>query len=162
MFTQIKIAIIIAIALAVISGLWYIQFLQDEVRINQENAAKLAVAVEQQQAVLNHMKEDQAKIVAINADIRNKVSEQTQEVTSLRDRFDENKKGEARDFGSLAVKKPGLIENAVNRGTENALRCMEVASGAKLTEKELAATNAADINRECPSIANPNYKKETK
>jgi hypothetical protein len=35
---------------------------------------------------------------------------------------------------------------------------LEIASGSPLTEKELAATKPSEINRECPAIANPNYK----
>ena len=37
------------------------------------------------------------------------------------------------------------------------MRCVEIASGAPLTEKEKTATKKSEINSECPSIANPNY-----
>ena len=162
MFFQIKMAIIAVIILSGIGGIWYIKYLQDEARINAENAAKLMVAVAQQQEVLTAMKQDQQKIVAINADVKNKISQQTAEVTSLRTRFEENAAGDKRDLGNLAVKKPGLIEIAVNKGSDNALRCMEIVSGSPLTQQELAATLPTEINRECPSIANPKYKKDAK
>ena len=38
-----------------------------------------------------------------------------------------------------------------------ALRCVEISSGSPLTESEINATKKSEINRECPSIANPNY-----
>ena len=45
----------------------------------------------------------------------------------------------------------------MNKGGDNAGRCIEIASGSPLTEKELNATKKSEINPECPSIANPNY-----
>ena len=61
------------------------------------------------------------------------------------------------DREPLALEKPKLIEKIVNRGSERATRCVEIAGGSPLTEKELLATKKSEINTECPSIANPNY-----
>jgi hypothetical protein len=77
---------------------------------------------------------------------------------NLKDRFTTSASGEKRNFGEAAAKKPASLERAVNRGTVNALRCLEIASGAPLTEAEKNATKPSEINRECPSLANPNYK----
>ena len=77
---------------------------------------------------------------------------------ALKDRFNTSANGSSRDLGDLAIAKPVLIERAVNNGTKNALRCVEIASGAPLTEQEKNATKADEINKECPSLANPNYK----
>ena len=68
-----------------------------------------------------------------------------------------NGKGEVRDFGALANEKPKLIERITNKGSANANRCVEIAMGSPLTEKEKNATKKSEINSECPSIANPNY-----
>ena len=46
----------------------------------------------------------------------------------------------------------------INSASERAQRCVEIASGAPLTEQEINATKKSEINTECPSIANPNYK----
>jgi hypothetical protein len=45
----------------------------------------------------------------------------------------------------------------MNKGSVNAKRCVELASGAEHTEAELKATRKSEINTECPSLANPNY-----
>ena len=50
-----------------------------------------------------------------------------------------------------------VIERITNKGSDAAARCIEIASGAELTEQEINATKKSEINRECPSIANPNY-----
>ena len=49
------------------------------------------------------------------------------------------------------------MERLINRGTKNALRCLEIATGAERTEKEINAKKESEINRECPTLANPNY-----
>jgi len=46
----------------------------------------------------------------------------------------------------------------MNVATRNAMRCLEIASGAPRTQAELAAKNSSEINKECPALANPNYK----
>ena len=66
-----------------------------------------------------------------------------------------NKKG--RDIGKHAIQKTKAIERIINKGSIAATRCIEIASGAPLTEKEKNATKKSEINPECPSIANPSY-----
>ena len=65
-----------------------------------------------------------------------------------------------RDIGKLAENKPGPIGKVISKASKNALRCFEILSGSPLTESELAATKPSQLNSECPSIANPNYKPE--
>ena len=52
--------------------------------------------------------------------------------------------------GGFAYVQKLRADNAANR-------CIEIASGAELTEAEKNATKKSEINTECPSIANPNY-----
>lgn len=54
------------------------------------------------------------------------------------------------DIGALAVAKPELVENIINNASDAAIRCMELLSGAPLSEKEKGAKNENDFNRECP------------
>jgi hypothetical protein len=75
------------------------------------------------------------------------------DVDDLDKRF--NKGG--RDLGKASIERPELIEKVINRGTDRASRCIEIASGAPLTDAEKNATKKSEINTECPSIANPNY-----
>jgi hypothetical protein len=103
------------------------------------------------------MKEDIAMIKEINQEVNNELKRQKEEVKNIVDKFNVNAKGESRDIGKIAFRKPRAMERLVNRGTRNALRCLEIASGAILTEKEKNAKTESTINRECPTIANPSY-----
>ena len=63
-----------------------------------------------------------------------------------------------RDLGKTAMERPEAMERIVNKASDKALRCVEIAGGAKLTEAEIKATKKSEINSECPTLANPNYK----
>jgi len=79
-------------------------------------------------------------------------------ISNLRDRFAKiNASGKKRDIGALAEDKPKLIQRVINKGTKNALRCMEISMGSPLRENEKNATKKSEINPECPELANPSY-----
>lgn len=155
-------AVVALIIVAVIAGgAWYVTGLRADLAVSEMNNAKLQDGIRAQQDLMDQMRADIAQIQDINQDLRKETERQRAEFQSLSNRFSQNARGEARDFGALAAERPEAIQRAVNRGTVNAMRCLEIASGAPLTEKELNARTSSEINRECPSIANPNYKPST-
>ena len=80
------------------------------------------------------------------------------ELQNLDDKFNKtNASGKKRDIGDLALNRPSSVERVINRASDNALRCVEIAMGASLTEEEINAVTPSEINSECPSLANPNY-----
>ena len=157
----IRIVAILAIVLVVAAGLWYVTGLRADLAVSQENSKKLESTVAVQQQVIEQIKADQASIQKLNSELLGTVKAQQQDMQALNDRFSTSANGSARDIGDLAVAKPASIERAINIGSANALRCIEIASGAKLTEAEQNATKSNEINKECPALANPNYKPVT-
>jgi uncharacterized protein HemX len=152
---MIAVLIIVAICAA---GLWYVTGLRADLAISQDNAKKLTDAIDQQAAAISQMRQEQQQIRDINNQLNTTIQLQNKDLTNLQDRFTQNAAGQKRDFGKTAAARPEALERAVNRGTVNALRCLEIASGSPLTEAEKAASKPSEINRECPSLANPNYK----
>jgi len=144
--------------LVIAGGIWYVTGLRADLAVSQENTRKMVTAVEQQQATIKQIQQDQEKIRTLNNDLNTTIKLQNKDMEHLRDRFNSGANGEKRDFGKTAATKPNSLERAVNRGTVNALRCLEIASGAPLTEAEKNATKASEINKECPALANPNYR----
>ena len=63
------------------------------------------------------------------------------DINDLDKRF--NKGG--RDFGKIAKEKPKVIERIINKGSDNALRCLEIAMGAELTDKEKPTKKSKSI-----------------
>jgi uncharacterized protein HemX len=151
------IAVLIIVAI-VAGGIWYVTGLRADLAVSKENSRKLNDAVEKQEAAIAQMRQEQQQIRDANNQLNTTIQLQNKDLTNLQDRFTQNAAGEKRDFAKAAAAKPEALERAVNRGTVNALRCLEIASGSPLTEAEKAASKPSEINRECPSLANPNYK----
>jgi len=154
----VRILAVLAIVLVGAAGLWYVTGLRADLAVSQDNAKKLTDAVEQQQSAISQMRQEQQQIRDANAQLNTTIQLQNKDLSNLQDRFTQNAAGEKRDFAKAAAAKPEALERAVNRGTVNALRCLEIASGSPLTDAEKAASKPSEINRECPALANPNYK----
>jgi len=151
-------AIVALVILIVIAGAgWWITGLRADLAVRENNERQLSDAIKQQQEAMRQLQQDQARIAQANAELNGVIRMQNRDMDDLRSRFNTNARGEQRNFGATAAAKPQSAERAVNRGTTNAYRCLEIASGSPLTDAEKAAKTPQEINRECPSMANPNY-----
>ena len=131
----------------------YVMKLRSDNAILKANQIKLEEAVSSQKELIAKQQEDFKEILEANKKFNELVSALKKDIDDLDNRF--NKDG--RDFGKLAIEKTDSIQRIVNGASDKPLRCVEIAGGAPLTEQELNATVKSEINRECPSIANPNY-----
>ena len=155
---QIKIFIAVILMLGVGGVYVYINKLQKDNAILQANQIKLEEAVQDQQQLIAQQKQDFEDIMAANKKLDEQTKILQKEVANLDDKFSKiNASGKKRDIGDLALKKPKPVEKVINNASNNALRCVEIAMGSPLTEKETNATKPSEINSECPSLANPSY-----
>ena len=139
-------------------GFMYVKNLKADLATSEANNLKLEQSVESQKAVITQMKADFEAMTKIKAEIEKQNKVLLAEFKALDKKFNKiNGKGEVRDIGDLATKRPESVEKIINKGSNNAMRCQEIAMGSPLTEKEKNATKKSEINSECPSIANPNY-----
>lgn len=159
MFSQIKLAIAIAVVVALVALYGYVQSLRADLATSEANNAALTTAVEQQRQAIEQIQRDVKETQKINRELDIATKLQNKDVDNLREKLQNRSdaNGNKVTLGGLAAKKAGLIERKVNQGTDNAFRCMEIASGSPLTEKETNATKKSEINPECPALANPNY-----
>ena len=139
---QIRLALILIILASAGGGYWYVQKLQKDNAILKSNQVKLETAVAESNQVIEQQSKDLKKIRTT-----------LKEVEELNDRLQAdkdslNKRLGKHDIGNLAENKPGLVEKIINKASDSAARCVEIASGSPLTEEEL---NGAP-NRECPSF----------
>ncbi len=141
------------IATAIAGGGFYVFKLQKDNAILKANAIKMESAISEQKELIENQKKDFEEILSANKKMNELVSVLKKDLEDLDKRF--NKKN--RDVGKLAIAKTKSIERITNGASALATRCIEIASGSPLTEKEKNATKKSEINTECPSIANPNY-----
>jgi cell division protein FtsB len=147
----IRMILIVVVVAIVAGGLWYVTNLKADLATSEANNRQLVEATREQNLLIEQMKQDVVAIQQANAELSATVEKQRQDVSTLSSKFSK------RDFGALAAEKPAVVEKLVNRGSKNALRCMELASGAPLNETERAAKTPMEANRECPSLIDSDY-----
>ena len=158
MFGSIKIAMVLIMLAGAGGGVVYVKNLKADLATSEANNLKLEQSVESQKVVIEQQANDFKAILVANQELEKTNKTHAAEFTALDKRFNKiNGRGEVRDLGDLAVKRSDSVERVVNNATKKAMRCVEIAMGAELTEKEINATLKSEINSECPSIANPNY-----
>ena len=153
MFGSIRLVMVGLLITGIAGAGVYVMKLRSDNAILKANQVKLEEAVSSQKELIAKQQEDFKEILAANQKMNELVGVLKKDLDDLDNRF--NKDG--RDFGKIAIEKTDAINRINNKGSDNASRCIEIASGAELTEEERNATKKSEINRECPGIANPNY-----
>jgi predicted nuclease with TOPRIM domain len=158
MFSSIKIAMIVIALATAGGGFLHYKTVKADLETAKANNLLLEASVEGQKAVIAQQENDFKSILAANATLQEQNKVLAAEFSALDERFNKiNAQGEVRDIGKLAVERSRSVERVINGATKKAMRCVEIAMGSPLTEKEENATKKSEINSECPSIANPNY-----
>ena len=152
-FGYAKMAITLVMIIGIGGALIYVFKLRADNAVLKANNLVLEQSVESQKMVIEQQKKDFETILETNKKLTTLSNNLQQELNDLDKRFT---KGD-RDIGKTAIAKDKVIQRIINKASAAALRCVEISSGSPLTEKEINATKKSEINRECPSIANPNY-----
>lgn len=152
-FGKIKMIITVLMILGISGAGIYVMKLRADNAILKANQLKLEQSVESQKKVLEQQKKDFEAIMESNKKLNKLVATFKKDLDDLDKRFNKGK----RDVGKLAIDRTKAVERIINKGAENAARCVELASGAEHTEEELKATKKSEINPECPALANPSY-----
>ena len=153
MFGSFRLIIMLLMVAGIAGAGLYVMKLRSDNAILKANQIELERSVETQKELLEKQKEDFQDILESNKQLNKLISTLKVDLEELDKRFNKGK----RDVGKIAVEKPKVLERIINKGAKNAARCIELASGAPHTEKELKATKKSEINPECPALANPSY-----
>ena len=149
--TIIKLLLILLIIGSLLAAGWYITSMREQLAISKNNTEKYEQAVIDQQILIRQIREDVQSIQKANKDLSLVVQGQNKDLNSLQQRFNKTKAdGKVRDIGKSAIRKTKSVERIINNASKKAIRCIELASGAPLTEKELNEKP----NSECPSLVN--------
>ena len=152
MFGSIKIAMIVIALATAGGGFLHYKTVKADLETAKANNLLLEQSVEGQKAVIAQQENDFKSILAANATLQEQNKVLAAEFSALDERFNKiNAQGEVRDIGKLAVERTKSIERVINGATKKAMRCVEIAMGSPLTEKEENATKKSEINSECPS-----------
>ena len=153
MFSSIRLIFAVLLITGIASAGMYVMKLRSDNAILKANQTKLETAITAQNKVLEQQKADFEAILESNKKLNVLLQTFKKDLDDLDKRFNKGK----RDVGKLAIDRTKAIERIINKGANNAKRCVELASGAEPTEEEIKATKKSEINPECPALANPNY-----
>jgi hypothetical protein len=154
LFGQVKMVFTIIMLLGLAGAGAYVLKLRGDNAILKGNQVKMEQALETQTKFIEQQKKDYEAILKANQEVNKLVGNLKKDIDDLDKRFNKG----TRDLGKTALERPEAMERIINKASDKALRCVEIAGGAKLTEAEKTATKKSEINSECPAIANPAYK----
>jgi len=154
LFGQVKMVFTIIVLLGLAGAGAYVLKLRGDNAILKGNQVKMEQALETQTKFIEQQKKDYEAILKANQEVNKLVGNLKKDIDDLDKRFNKG----TRDLGKTALERPEAMERIINKASDKALRCVEIAGGAKLTEAEKNATKKSEINSECPAIANPAYK----
>ena len=153
MFSSIRLIFTVLIISGIAGAGVYVMKLRADNATLKANQIELEKGIEAQTKLIEQQKVDFEAIMESNKKLNALVMTFKKDLDDLDKRFNKKK----RDFGKLAIDRTEAIERIMNKGSVNAKRCVELASGAERTEAEIKATRKSEINPECPALANPNY-----
>ena len=139
---KIKLILMVIMLAGAGGGYMYVKKLQKDNLTLKINQSKLETAIEDNNAVIEQQTTDLKKIRSTLSKLDETNRKLQEDKDNLSDRLNKH------DIGNLAENKPGLVEKIINKASDSAVRCMEIASGSPLTEEELNGSP----NRECPSF----------
>ena len=139
---KIKLILMVIMLAGAGGGYMYVKKLQKDNLTLKINQSKLETAIEDNNAVIEQQTKDLKKIRSTLSELDEVNKKLQADKDNLSNRLNKH------DIGNLAEKKPGLVEKIINKASDSAVRCMEIASGSPLTEEELNGSP----NRECPSF----------
>ena len=153
MLSSIKIMYMAILISAVAGAGVYVVKLRADNATLKANQLQLEQGIQEQKKLLEQQEKDFNAIMESNKKLNVMIQTFKKDLDELDKRFNKKK----RDIGKLAIERSKSVERVINKGSTEAKRCVELASGAERTEQELKATKKSEINTMCPSLANPNY-----
>jgi uncharacterized phage infection (PIP) family protein YhgE len=127
-------------------GGYYINHLNKQLATSQANNQKLEQGIDSQKQVIEQLQADVKHIQQINTELSAQNEKHRKDANDLRAKFS------SRDLGVFITTEPDKAKTVINAATERALRCLELATGAELNERERNAATPQDANKECPSF----------
>jgi hypothetical protein len=108
----------------VYGGYYYYKDTQSRIQTLTENNAKIMAAKAAQDNTINTLIEDREKFDELNKELQTKLDKSNDYKNTLIDKLRKH------DLAKLSMKKPGLVEKKINRGTEKLFRSLESLTGA--------------------------------
>lgn len=145
----IKVAIAAILFTVISSGYFFIKEQAAQLELAKEVQAKLESVIEKQGLAMDNMKADMERMGQVQGELSKQVNAADQASRDLAKKFTQDAEGRERNLAAMATQQPSVVEDKINRGTKDALRCNELLTGAPLTADE---SNGKVRNNICPDL----------
>lgn len=149
---QTKIIVGLFITTVFVSGFFYIKHLNSQLEVAESQRRQLTELIQAQETAMNSLRNDIARMNRVQREYSDRINDIERSTTSLARRFRETSSGQPRNFQDTAAQRPESVQQAINRGTRDALRCNEIVTGSPLTEDERTGKVRNSI---CPELMGP-------
>lgn len=154
----IKVAIAAILFTVISSGYFFIQEQAAQIELAKEVQAKMESVIDKQNLAMDNMKADIERMGQVQKELSSSISAAEKDTKALAKKFTEDAEGRERNLAAMAAEKPSIVEEKINRGTKDALRCNELLTGAPLTADEKSGKVRNNI---CPDLLpKPEVKKK--
>jgi hypothetical protein len=133
----------------IVTGVFYIKALQSEIEAGKIRESKYTETIAAKDAVAEQLKSDLERMNRAQNELNAKLAQAQVSVNDLQKKFTQSANGKPRDLNSLAIRSPNIMQDKINKGTIDALRCNELITGSPLTEEE---KSGKVINKICPDL----------
>ena len=124
MFLNPTVLKILGVLIIVVSSIVYVKYTQNQIDTLTQDNELLQLEIEEQHRVIDSLQNDIQSIIESRDKLSELLIKSNNEITELKEKLYRENQGK-QSLEQLAIKKPQLVENIVNKATKDVFDCFE-------------------------------------
>jgi len=124
MFLNPTVLKILGVLIIVVSSIVYVKYTQNQINALTQDNELLQLGIEEQHRVIDSLQNDIQLIIESRDKLSELLIKSNNEITELKEKLYRENQGK-QSLEQLAIKKPQLVENIVNKATKDVFDCFE-------------------------------------
>ena len=124
MFLNPTVLKILGALLIVVSSIVFVKYTQNQINALTQDNELLQLGIEEQHRVIDSLQNDIQSIIESRDKLSELLIKSNNEITELKEKLYRENQGK-QSLEQLAIKKPQLVENIVNKATKDVFDCFE-------------------------------------
>ena len=124
MFLNPTVLKILGVLIIVVSSIVFVKYTQNQINALTQDNELLQLEIEEQHRVIDSLQNDIQSIIESRDKLSELLIKSNNEITELKEKLYRENQGK-QSLEQLAIKKPQLVENIVNKATKDVFDCFE-------------------------------------
>lgn len=124
MFLNPTVLKILGVLIIVVSSIVFVKYTQNQINALTQDNELLQLGIEEQHRVIDSLQNDIQSIIESRDKLSELLIKSNNEITELKEKLYRENQGK-QSLEQLAIKKPQLVENIVNKATKDVFDCFE-------------------------------------